>query len=199
MRFGRLVVEHAVKQRAGDGQVRWYCSCDCGADTVVTGHHLRIGNVTSCGCYLRDRVSPNLRHGDHGSPEYRCWTHMMSRCYNKNHQQYHNYGKRGIKVCKRWHTYENFLADMGRRPSDKHSLDRKNNDGDYKKRNCRWATQLEQARNKRTTRWITANGVTKPLSEWLEELGVFGSTFSYRIRVGYSTEEALGLKRRRAT
>lgn len=118
---------------------------------------------------------------------------MMSRCYNIDHKQYEDYGGRGIEVVLRWHTYENFLEDMGRRPSDKHSIDRKNNDGDYEKKNCRWATSRQQNRNRRGNKMITYSGKTLPLVRWLEKTGVNRSTFYHRLAAGMSDLEALGL------
>ncbi len=86
------------------------------------------------------------------TPEHNAWRHMWNRCLKIEHKQYNYYGGRGIKVCSDWKDFELFLNDMGLRPSDKHSLDRINNDGDYKPSNCRWATAKQQAKNRRTYR-----------------------------------------------
>lgn len=89
------------------------------------------------------------------TPEHIAWQQMKNRCLNSRAQDYHYYGGRGIKVCERWKTFANFLADMGRRPSSFHTLDRKNVNGNYNKRNCRWATRKQQSQNRTDTRFST--------------------------------------------
>jgi hypothetical protein len=93
-----------------------------------------------------------LRHGDTHSPEYKSWSGLKDRCLNSAGKLFPYYGGRGISVCLRWLVYENFLADMGRKPTAQHSLDRVNNDGNYEPENCRWATKKEQAMNRRPAR-----------------------------------------------
>lgn len=100
------------------------------------------------------------------SPEYRAWTDMLTRCTNPRARSYYRYGGRGIAVSTRWLKFENFLADMGRKPSAAHSLDREDYNGAYTKSNCRWATPEQQARNKSNIRPLTIDGVTKTLAEW---------------------------------
>lgn len=124
---------------------RWVCKCDCGKRTELTTHVLLGGKTTSCGCEHRWKT-----HGRSDTVEYQTWRSMLKRCENPNHHKYPLYGGRGIRVCDRWHKFENFYADMGDRPSDKHSIDRyPDNDGDYELGNCRWATWSEQRRNQR--------------------------------------------------
>ena len=116
---------------------------------------------------------------------------MKKRCNNPKSVCYKHYGGRGIRVCARWDSFENFLTDMGERPAGM-SLDRINNDGDYELGNCRWATPKQQARNSRRNRVITINGDAKPLSEWLEQLGMAATTFYRRVKDdGMSDEDAL--------
>lgn len=161
---------------------------------------LKAGRTKSCGCYRVDRgkehgATINLRHGEASNgretAEYRTWASMLSRCNNPNHVNYPYYGARGISVCDRWKVYENFLADMGRRPSSKHSIDRRDNDGDYTPDNCRWATGKEQNRNTRRNRTVTIDGETKALAQWLEETGTPRRTFYGRLREGMSERDAL--------
>jgi hypothetical protein len=151
LKFGRLTVLKISPKRSKHGQVLWCCRCDCGNKLTTWGMSLKNGKGQSCGC-LRLGVQNNLTHGHTiGGPSatYRCWLGMFTRCYNKNGSAYKYYGARGIRVCKRWHIFENFLADMGERPPNL-SLDRRNNDGPYSPANCRWATLSQQRRNRRT-------------------------------------------------
>ena len=118
---------------------------------------------------------------------------MIQRCCNPSNNAYHYYGGRGITVCEQWRdSFETFLADVGLRPSNQHSLDRyPNNDGNYEPGNVRWATRMEQAINKRSNRWITAHGKTMTVSEWSRELGILDKTIYYRLSAGWSAEAAI--------
>lgn len=137
----------------------------------------------------------NKRGRNHGQSEtdtYKIWQGISKRCYNKNSQNYHLYGGRGIGVAERWLDYEKFLADMGERPSKEHTIERINHSGHYEPKNCRWATKLEQARNKRNNRIITVNGEARCLAEWIAVLGVSESTIKDRIyKLGWSEESAI--------
>jgi hypothetical protein len=157
-KFGRLQVIKLVS--SGRIGAHWLCICDCGREKVATGHNLRRGQIQSCGCFhrelarLRGKALPHgvIKHGHarRGSPtrEYQCWQAIHRRCYNIRNARWEDYGGRGIKVGDRWHKFENFLTDMGERPSPLHSLDRIDNDGDYTPENCRWTTLSEQQSNK---------------------------------------------------
>lgn len=157
-RFGRLeVVAFARVNRSRNAC--WLCRCDCGKERVVSGHELRRGRTSSCGCWRSAvKILLNLKHGHKraGSetPEYRAWHSMISRCTNPKLEAWKYYGGRGITVCDRWkNSFEAFLADMGPRPSPNLSIDRfPNNDGNYEPGNCRWATRSEQRANQRPAR-----------------------------------------------
>lgn len=146
--FGRWTLisrAHVHKSRQ-----QWECRCKCGVIRCVDEFNLRYGASKSCGCLKPGPV----RHGDsrngNRAAEYAAWCHMKSRCTNPRAKKYADYGGRGIRVCDRWlYSYETFLSDMGRRPSPKHSLDRKDVNGDYTPENCRWATHYDQMMNKR--------------------------------------------------
>lgn len=130
----------------------------------------------------------NHRHGhcvNGVSGEYNSWYGMLQRCTNPNRRYYHRYGGRGIKVCERWFSFANFIADMGPRP-DKHSLDRVDNDGDYTPENCRWAPQSTQMRNTARTKTLCVNGIEKPLVEWAHELSVRPNVLRKRLMRGWS-------------
>lgn len=158
-RFGRLVVL-AVDSKDANYMVFWYCRCDCGNNKVIVGTRLRNGKTKSCGCLAREQAAsrakarnattpPRKTHGLRRSPEYRAWQNMKKRCLSPNAVQYPYYGLRGISICAEWMRFESFYADMGPKPSRVHSLDRKDNDGNYEPGNCRWATKVEQATNRR--------------------------------------------------
>lgn len=115
---------------------------------------------------------------------------MMERCRNPKADRYFHYGGRGIKVCDSWHDFAKFLADMGERPSPKHSIERRDNNSGYSPDNCYWATLGEQARNKRTNVMLTFNGETKCRRDWVIQLGIKESTLRDRLKAGWSVEEA---------
>lgn len=188
-RFHRLVA-----QKYDNGL--WRCVCDCGNIVYANITHLRKKAVVSCGCFNREIAAETGRqnfttHGLSKTLEYKVWAQMRKRCEAPYHISYHNYGGRGIKVCDRWQSFENFISDMGKRPSSKHQLDRIDPDGDYTPDNCRWVTRRTQSRNKRNTRLFTFNGKTQILSDWADELGFNYSTLSMRIyKYGWSVERA---------
>ena len=140
------------------GSVLWLFRCDCGKECKSSGSKVRSGHTKSCGCLAIERIRAlglsrrgfGTTHGRSGTSEYRTWCIMKQRCLNPKNKKYSYYGARGIRVCKRWlHSFENFLADMGPRPSKSFWLERINNDGNYAPRNCKWATVSEQMKNRR--------------------------------------------------
>lgn len=186
--FGRLVVTAISPTRSSEGRVQWVCNCTCGTICTVRSVDLRSGHTRSCGCLLRDT---HTVHGMSSTPEYMAWKKMLARCNDPSNPYYHRYGGRGIKVCERWGQLDNFYADMGDRPSENHSLDRIDNNGDYCKENCKWSTRSEQQNNKGCTRSLTHNGVTMTISQWAALLGTTRPTLFSRKRNGWSDEETV--------
>lgn len=154
---GRKINRLTVISHVGSDSHRcatWSCLCDCGKTTIVSSRHLKSNGVQSCGCVRNEAKSTHgdRKSGDGRAKEYKSWTSMKQRCTNPKNIGYKNYGGRGITVCERWfNSYVNFITDMGRAPSQKHSIERNDNDGNYEPNNCRWATALEQVRNRRNT------------------------------------------------
>jgi hypothetical protein len=142
-RFGRLT---AVEYQ---GEAHWLCRCDCGKGKIIAGYSLRNGLSQSCGCLRNERVRAAIGTVRLGNEKtYKTWSDMRQRCYNPNDPGYKNWGGRGIRICRRWRTFANFLADMGPRPPGM-TIERRNNDGNYTPSNCVWLPKAKQARNRR--------------------------------------------------
>lgn len=194
--FEYLTVESFARLNKHNNAV-WNCRCKCGKATIATTNDLNMGKMKSCGCFKALLASQRIIHGDARliggiSKEYRTWSNMRIRCYYTGSISYQNYGGRGIAVCSRWKdSFEAFLEDMGRAPSSKHMIERKNNNGNYEPENCVWATRKEQANNTRTNRILTFRGESKTLAQWSDEFNLCGSSITRRLRDGWSVEEAL--------
>lgn len=192
-KFGRLtLIKEAPKLPSNAGR-RWLCRCDCGRTREASQTNLRRGLVKSCGCLVVDALRSRATHGLSNTKEYDAWKSMLRRCYDPRTERYPVYGGRGIRVCERWRDgFENFLADIGFAPSQSHSIDRIDVNGDYEPQNCRWATPKEQSRNTSRNIRLTLNGQTKTLAEWAE-----GSQLRYRtihrrvMEQGWSLQDAL--------
>ena len=178
------------------------CRCDCGIEKAVNYSNLRRGLTKSCGCLWIEIARSQSTHGEtrghRVSPEYTAWAGMKDRCFRVTSPKFGDYGGRGITVCDRWRdSYEDFLADMGRRPSSKHSLDRIDVNGNYEPNNVRWATDHEQSRNKRNNVMLTVRGEQKVLRDWAAQLGSNRdvvrneSRIRWRLKHGWSSEDAI--------
>jgi hypothetical protein len=174
--------------------------CVCGAEFETRTAYVKRGSNVSCGCYKKAILASRGTHCESSNSatgvtkEYRAWSGMKVRCFNLRSHNYPQYGARGITVCERWlgdGGYANFLSDMGRAPSPKHSVDRINPDGNYEPSNCRWATPREQGNNKRNNSKVTVCGVTKNVSEWARIKGVRAGALRLRIRAGWKPETAI--------
>ena len=177
-RFGLLVVAQRAPNRGK--RTAWVCKCDCGGESVTLGKYLMSGETTSCGCRKIAALNESRYvHNQFGTPEYWVWAKMLSRCRNPKDKAWPNYGGRGIVVCERWLNFENFWADMGQRPAGM-SLDRIDNNGHYEPGNCRWADDVTQRRNKRSS--LHVEGV--PLVELAKQRNVPYTTAYYRYKKG---------------
>lgn len=180
MKFGKLVVMQ--KSTTKGGRAYWICKCECGNIAETTTDKLKSGHTKSCGC---QRALTRVKHGhslrSRDSLTYKVWSAMKGRCNNPNDKKFADYGGRGIRVCDRWKSFENFLEDMGEAP-DGMSIDRVDNNGHYSPENCRWATQKEQARNTRRNIFLTINGETLCAMEWSEKLSKPYFRIRYLIR-----------------
>ena len=211
--FGRWTLVSKVLRLNNQGHNRswWNCRCACGSERCVAACHIPNGASKSCGCLSREITSRcNTSHGESkGSrtPEYRTWQDVRKRVFNKNSKAYPSYGGRGISLCSGWaQSFESFLLDMGRKPSESHSIERIDNDGNYScghcpecvanewVANCKWATRLEQARNKRSSLIIDYNGESKTLAEWARDfdinyLTLYGRVITRKMPIGEALDK----------
>ncbi len=190
LRFGRLKVIRKTGKK--NRHIIWECACDCGKSKFVFRTNLVSGDSKSCGCIVIETSRAKaITHGLYKTPTYYSWGSMRSRCKNKNSPNFHNYGGRGIVVCERWNKFENFIADMGLRPSLNHSIDRINNDGNYCSENCQWSTKAQQSNNKRTNVILTFEGKSHTVKQWERIKGFRFGTIANRLRLGWTIESAV--------
>lgn len=195
-RYNRMVIikEGDAKIYPSVGSRRMFkCLCDCGVIKTVNLGSLRSGLTQSCGCLKIEMVKiSSTTHGQWYTRQSKIWRGMIQRIKNSKNSSYNYYGGRGVTVDKKWLTFEGFWEDMEEGYSDELSLDRVNNDGNYCKENCRWATKKEQARNTSTNRIIKFNGQEKCITEWSKELGGSSALLYKRInKLGWSIHKSL--------
>ena len=186
LRFGRLVAILPAP-----GKSKWSCICDCGKTKITSLSGLKSGKCKSCGClHSEGLIMRNIKHGYADTPTYRTWQSMRKRCRIKSNPQYADYGGRGIDHCDEWLDFGVFLKDMGVRPNGM-TLERKDNEKGYDQKNCKWATQSEQQRNKRSSVKITVGEETLILNDWASRICTkYGHVVAKRIKSGYSPEIA---------
>ena len=179
---------------------KWLCLCDCGNETIVRGNNLKSGTTKSCGCLMRETSAALCRknrtiHGLSHTPIWNTYRGIKSRCNHKENPAYKHYGGRGIK-CE-WRSFQEFYKDMGDIPGTGYSIDRINNNGNYSKQNCRWATVLEQMNNRRVTLFLTFKGETLTMKDWAKIKKIPYKCLYKRFRMGWPTEKILTLKSRK--
>jgi hypothetical protein len=176
--------------------------CLCGVEKSIKRMSVKHGKTQSCGCLLSSLISAKqTTHGCGGAggkstPEYVAWYAMHRRCRAVGRTDYKHYGGKGVTVCQRWTAFENFLSDMGVKPSAEHSLDRIDSGGNYEPGNCRWATKLEQVNNTSRNTFIEYNGEAMTMANWARRVGISYYALRSRIRLGWTPERALTEKSR---
>lgn len=185
LRFGKLLVLTLAPDRSAQDGARWLCQCDCGNFATVSGHNFG-QDTNSCGCLRNTQGGLSGKHH-----LYRKWAGMIGRCTLENDTAYKYYGQRGIKVCERWRSFPNFLADMEATYFPGATLERKNNDGNYELSNCRWATTKDQNRNKRGNVFIEYRGERLTIAGWAERLELPRKAIEQRLRNGWPPDQAL--------
>lgn len=172
MKFGKWTALESI------GKGKWKCECECGTLKDVVGSTLRGGKSRSCGC-------ASIKHGYEGSKVYRLWSYMKERCFNENHKSWEYYGGRGITVCEEWLEAKAFIEwCLNNGYKEGLTIDRIDVNSDYCPSNCRFISNLEQQRNKRNSKYITINGITKVAAEWSEITGLCSETIIYRYNKG---------------
>lgn len=198
-KFNKLTVLYRTSDHissSGKHFAKWHCKCDCGNETDVITAKLKNGTTKSCGCLKISMVKErSTTHGMTRTRIYNIWNGIYTRCYNKNHASYKQYGNRGIAMCPEWlgeHGFENFFEwSMKNGYAENLTIDRIDNDGNYEPTNCRWSDNKEQQRNKRNNFVVSFKGKEVPLSVVSEETGIDRATLSCRIKRGMTAEEAV--------
>lgn len=193
MKFGMLTVLGEADRIGKDRRV--IAQCECGNTKVFQINNIKNGHTKSCGCakIRAGKIRATHGHARKGciNRTYSIYRDMITRCTNKNYKEFHLYGGRGITICDRWmQGYEYFLADMGERP-DGLSIDRIDVNNGYSPDNCKWATNHEQANNKRNSAYIEYMGKKQTIAQWAEDIGIKAGTIYKRIYNGYTPEQAL--------
>jgi hypothetical protein len=192
---GDIVGDWTVLEFSDRGKYKYYwrCRCKCGTVKDVQQTHLGSGKSTKCSkCSNHGVSNGRYSHGMANTRVYKIWADMIGRCNRPSNSAYADYGGRGITVCDSWvNSFESFYADMGDPPTPKHSIDRREVNGDYEPSNCRWATMTEQARNRRNNKILTYEGQSLCLTEWSEKTGISFAALQSRIDRGWSVKESL--------
>lgn len=193
-RFGKLIAV-AFHHSSANRSSYWLYSCDCGGEVIARNTHVRKGDVSSCGCIRRERF---MKHDMSQTSLFVAWVNMRNRCYKEDNDMFALYGGRGITVCARWlESFQNFYDDMGDKPTDKHSLDRIDSNGNYEPNNCRWSTNHVQTRNRRSNRFYEFKGERLCLSDLAEKYGFKYACINKRLMLGWTIEKALTIPSRR--
>ena len=193
-RYGRLT---AIERVANDkyGHSQWLCRCDCGNQIVVLKSSLESGRTRSCGCYYGEtRRTCATTHGQSSTRLFHIWANIIDRCRNSKRKDWNYYGGKGVRVCEEWKTFEKF-AEWAHKSGYKEDLtiDRIDTNGNYEPMNCRWVNRFAQMNNTTRNHLIECNGETHTIAEWSRINGTPLSTIFYRLKRGYSEQEAISV------
>ncbi len=190
-KFGRLTILK-IDHIAENGQTYVLCKCECGTKKIINFGSISAGLIVSCGCRQKEiQKYGSITHGKSYTRIYNIWCVMKTRCYCKKYREYKNYGGKGVIICEEWlNSFEAFYNwAMSHGYTDKLSIDRIDNNGNYEPSNCRWADRKTQSRNISRNINITHNGETHILKDWAEILGIDYRKMWYRYKKGYSIEK----------
>ena len=175
------------------GHLTALCKCDCGNIRTISLSDLKLNRSKSCGCIRKE--AKQLFKKDHGmtnTKEFKTWAGIKIRCYNKNYKSYNYYGGKGVTMCNRWlNSFRNFLEDMGFAPTNKHSIDRIDSNGNYEPNNCKWSTLIEQANNKSNNKFYEYNGEIKSVPYFSRKYNIPMGRLYERLKAGYSIKDAI--------
>ena len=193
-----IVLSHtSTSFKSGKWGKSFLCRCsECGAEKEIEAKIFYHPPICNNKCNKKSRKPI---HGMSRTDVYKIWSSMKGRCLTKTNHHYHRYGGIGVTICDKWLKFEGFYGDMGDRPSEIHSIDRKDGTKGYSKDNCRWATPKEQANNRKDNRKVSAFGLTKNLGEWADEYGMCKGMLKYRLDQGLPPETALTMPSVRGT
>lgn len=197
--FVRLTAVRFIKQDR-PGTPRWEFQCACGNIITARISNVKSGAIASCGCLRKELTSARrTTHGMRQSREYISWARMLQRCQNPRSTGWEEYGGRGISISERWMKFEDFFEDMGPMPGPNYSIDRIDVNGNYEPGNCRWATAIDQARNRRNSIIVEYDGEKMHLIDACKMIGISYSTVQTRLNRGWSMKDALSPLRRKRT
>lgn len=190
VKFNKWTVLKYDESKSINRKSYWICRCECGTIRSVRVDNLK--KYQSCGCHKKQLLKNRVKHGQYNTRLYKVWIGMKQRCDNKNNIRYTNYGGRGIKVCESWYDYSNFYNWAIANGYVKGlTIDRINNNGDYKPDNCRFISNEVQQLNKSNNRLVTINNITMTIKEWCVKYGINRNTFVYRLNNGWLDEKLL--------
>ncbi len=187
-KHGRLTV--LAFERDDPKHPHYRVRCDCGTEKLIQRGNL--DRTHSCGCIKREMLQAKAIHGRSKTPEWHVWCDLRDRCSRPTNTSHANYGGRGITVCERWRDFANFYADMGPRPTSKHTIDRIDNNGNYDPSNCRWATRKLQRLNQRRTQLLEFQGITGTLTDLAKHFGIsYTAAHQRRYTMGWPLDKIL--------
>lgn len=194
-KFNRLTAIRFVGDSPSGNKI-WLWLCDCGKEHQAIASTVKSGGTKSCGCLMREKIAErNHTHGLRNTPEYRAWASIKTRCNNPNSPPYQDYGGRGIRLCPEWENdVAAFYEHVGPRPTPKHSIERKNNNGHYEPGNVHWATKGEQSTNRRSSHFVKHNDEYITITELARRTGTTTTHIHRVMLAGYTVDEIVDIR-----